>query len=61
MSYNSILTKKYFSYLVFPIVIFIYSILINKLSGNNGVVPVDSFSHFDTSALVLKNIYSYLF
>ena len=57
MLYNSILTKKYFSYLVFPIVIFIYSILINKFSGNNGVVPVDSFSHFDTSALVLKNIY----
>ena len=54
---NSILIKKNISYLIFPIVIFIYSILINKLSGNNGVVPVDSFSHFDSSAQVLKNIY----
>lgn len=54
---DSILTKKNISYLIFSIVIFIYSILINQLSGNNGVVPVDSFSHFDTSEQILKNIY----
>ena len=35
------------------IVIFFFALLINQFSGNRGVFPIDSFSHFDTGYRIL--------
>ena len=38
-----------------PIVLIIYSFLINWFSGNIGALPIDTFGFFDTSYSILKN------
>ncbi len=38
----------------FPIIIFFSSLLFNQFSGNRGIFPIDSFSHFDIGYRVLN-------
>ncbi len=45
--------KKSNLFYIFP-VIFFFSIYVNYLSGNIGILPIDSFAFFDTSFLILK-------
>lgn len=54
---NFLFTKKKIKHLIFTVLILIYAFYINKFSGNYGVVPVDSFGHFDTSHLINRNIF----
>ena len=37
-----------------PIVIFFFALLINQFSGNRGIFPIDSFSHFDIGYRILN-------
>ena len=41
--------KKYL-----PILIFLFAFFINQFSGNRGIFPIDSFSHFDLGYRVLN-------
>ena len=43
---------------IFP-VIFLFSTYINYLSGNIGILPIDSFAFFDTSFLILKGYHPF--
>lgn len=47
---------KIFDLLIFFSLI-IYSVIINYYFGNRGVMPVDSFMHFDSAYLFKKNVY----
>ena len=38
---------------LFIVFLFIFSLLINQYYGNQGIFPVDSFSHFDTGFRIL--------
>ena len=57
MLINFFLSRRWLIHLLNLLFILIYAFYINKISGNNGVVPADSFGHFDTSYLVNKNIF----
>ena len=57
MFYNLIFNKKRYQHYVYLLLISLFAFYINKFSGNNGIVPLDSFQHFDTSILILKDIY----
>ena len=48
------MTKSNFLYVVF---ICFYSFVINWISGNLGVMPIDTFSFFDTGFNILKDKY----
>ena len=37
-----------------PITIFFFAFLLNQFSGNKGIFPIDSFSHFDIGYRVLN-------
>jgi hypothetical protein len=41
--------------LIIPLILIIYSFLINWFSGNIGVIPIDTFGFFDTGYSILKN------
>ena len=47
------LKKKFNNKNYLSIVIFFFALLINQFSGNRGVFPIDSFSHFDTGYRIL--------
>ena len=38
-----------------PITIFVFAFLLNQFSGNKGIFPIDSFSHFDIGYRLLNN------
>ncbi len=38
-----------------PVVIFFFAFLFNQFSGNKGIFPIDSFSHFDIGYRLLNN------
>lgn len=57
MFINFLLSKSLFKNLFILTLTIIYAFFINKVSGNYGVQPADSFGHFDTSHLINKNIY----
>ena len=57
MFYNLIFNKKRYQHYVYLLLISLFAFYINKFSGNNGIVPLDSFQHFDTSILILRDIY----
>ena len=40
-----------------PVVIFFLALLFNQFSGNRGVFPIDTFSHFDIGYRVLNGEY----
>ena len=52
-----LLSKSLFKHLFILTLIILYAFFINKISGNYGVLPADSFGHFDTSYLINKNIF----
>lgn len=47
-SLKKIVTKYFFAFLIFLI-----AVLFNQYSGNRGVFPIDSFSHFDTGYRII--------
>ena len=57
MLINFFLSRRWLLHLLNLLLIFIYAFYINRISGNYGVVPPDSFGHFDTSYLINKNIF----
>ena len=38
------------------LLLFLIALLINQYTGNRGVFPIDSFSHFDSGFRILKGI-----
>ena len=38
-----------------PVAIFFFAFLLNQFSGNKGIFPIDSFSHFDIGYRLLNN------
>ena len=57
MLINFFHSRRWLIHLLNLLLIFVYAFYINKISGNYGVIPVDSFGHFDTSYLINKNIF----
>ena len=39
--------------------LFLFSLLINQYYGNNGIFPLDSFSHFDSGFRILIGEYPF--
>ena len=46
--------KIFFSNNYLPIILFFFSVFICHFTGNRGVFPIDSFSHFDNAFRILK-------
>ena len=46
--------KKILNRNFFPLVLFFFSILMCQFTGNRGVFPIDSFSHFDSGYRILE-------
>jgi hypothetical protein len=46
--------KKITNTIIIPIFIFFFALLFNQYFGNQGIFPIDSFSHFDTGFRVLN-------
>ena len=49
-----VLLKKFFSKNYLAFIVFLFATLICQYTGNRGVFPIDSFSHFDSGYRILN-------